>query len=393
MSEHPGYTQGGDAQAIRRLASDYYGSYQAMFEAHGWPERGDMMLPTVQSRVVELYGSIRSFEEAHRYSAHGMPPMAAIMSDLPNVWLTSFYGFDPEEWGMLGFTDEARRRNFLNGTRPGVLVVVYASGKASKDELRKVVGIQQCSHRIGYSEQFVAPATWREKQDNPDYVGKWNFAVEATRAWRVTPESRMHIEEFAPEATATKAWLHIARQAVPLSHSEAMNILKLDLQEVDVYGQDPIIGASPASAKEILSPSRPGPVSQNAFVTRESEGPKHLYLLVMQGDTDALLGRAALGKKIVKAGFSRSPQTRCNDHNRTLPRCAFRWRVHRSGEKSGYDPYPDSDHAKAGERAMQEVLCRSPAGKSLGREFFLAEPKLIDMAWEEGNRAAKGYGR
>jgi hypothetical protein len=126
-------------------------------------------------------------------------------------------------------------------------------------------------------------------------------------------------------------------------------------------------------------------------VTRESEGPKHLYILRLQGDTDTFLGEAAGDKIVVKAGFSRSPQTRCDDHNRALPRCAFQWGVHFSGGAAGYEPYPSSEYAKAGERAMQEVLCRQPAGMSLGGEFFLAAPELIEEAWTKGNLAAKAY--
>jgi hypothetical protein len=58
---------------------------------------------------------------------------------------------------------------------------------------------------------------------------------------------------------------------------------------------------------------------------------------------------------------------------------------------SGFDPHPTSDHAKAGERAMQEVLCQPPGGRSLGGEFFLADTKLILDAWRIGNKAAKGF--
>ncbi len=390
MKHRVRYSQGGDAQAIRRIADDYYGGYKNMFEAHGWPERSTKIMPAVQSRVVQTYGSVRAFEQAHE-RGETMFPMQAIRSAPPNVWLTSFYGFRPEEWGLLGFTDEGRRRSFIEGSKPGVLVVVYGAGQASKEDLGKVIGIQQCSHQLGKSRQFMAPSAWAAKERDPERAAKWNYAVKATRAWRVTPESRMDVREFAPDATSTGAWQHIGSRGVTLTRKEALNILKLDLQEVDVFGENPIIGSAPGSAKEILAPSKAGPVSQNAFVTRESEGPKHLYVLRLQGDTDAFLGKPADGKMIVKAGFSRSPRTRCDDHNRTLPECAFHWEILYSGPASGYDPYPSSDHAKAGERAMQTILCRLPSGGSLGREFFLADSDLILEAWQKGNLAAKEY--
>lgn len=363
-----------------------------MFDAHGWPERSNKILPAVQSRVVETYGSVRAFEQAH-WPSDLMFPMEAIKSEPPNVWLTSFYSFHPEGWGFLGFSDEGRRQNFLKRTKPGVLVVIYGAGKAEKRDLGLVIGIQQCSHRVGSSKEFASPAEWLAKERDPEKSGKWNYAVKATRAWRVTPETRMNVRQFAPKATATGAWQHIGGLGEPLSSSEALNILKLDLQEVEVYGETSLTGSAPGSAKQILAPSKAGPVSQKPFVTKEAEGPKHLYLLKLIGDTDAFLGWKANGRILVKAGFSRSPQTRCDDYNHALPKCAFHWEVLYSGHKAGYMPYPDSTSARAGEEAMQTVLCRLPSGQSLGREFFLANIDLIEEAWRKGNLAAKEHKR
>ena len=390
MKAIDGYSPGGDAQAIKRIADACYGGYLQMFDAHGWPERGTNLMTSAPSRIVEEYGSVRAFEAAHPLGDL-MFPMAAIKSHPPNVWLTSMYGFAPEDWGLHPFTKEAHLNTFIKETQPGVLCVVYGAMKAPQDMRRKVIGIQQCTHEVRPSKELMSARYWEEKQSDPETARRWNYAVRIARAWRVTPESRMHIEDFAPDVASTGSWRTIGALGTQLSPREALNILELDLQEVDVYGETPIIGSAVGSAKEILAPSKAGPVSQAPFVTKESEGPKHLYLLKLRGDADAFLGEAADGGLIVKAGFSKSPQTRCDDHNRTLPKCAYRWEVLRSGVESGYEPYPSSDHAKAGERAMQDVFCRFPEGRSLGGEFFLIKPELIDEGWQEGNLTAKGY--
>lgn len=391
MAREPNYAQGGDAQAISRVAEANYDSYANMFELHGWPERGNKIMPAVQSRVVNAYGSIRAFERAHEPDSI-MSPMEAISTDPPNVWLTSFYGFGPEGWGFLGFADEERRRGFIKSSRPGALIVVYGGSQAPKEERGKIIGIQQCSHRLAHSRYFMAPHMWTDKQRNPETEGRWNYAVKAVRAWRIQESSRMDVRQFASESTASGAWQHIGARGVRLSWAEAQKILTLDLEEVDVYGESPILGSSPASAEEIFAPSRAGPVSQNPFLTKESEGPKHLYILRLTGNADAFVGDSVGRKLVIKAGFSKFPLSRCGAHNRTLPgKCAFKWEIYYSGDGSGHEPYPSSEHAKAGERAMQEVLCREPAGKSLGGEFFLAEPELIDEAWTQGNLAARNH--
>jgi len=59
-SEHqPGW----DAKEITRIASQQFGGFPEMFDAHGWPERGSDMMRKVQSRVKETYGSIAAFSE------------------------------------------------------------------------------------------------------------------------------------------------------------------------------------------------------------------------------------------------------------------------------------------------------------------------------------------
>lgn len=56
------YRPGGDAQVIAEIAERRFGGFLAMFEHHGWPERGSDMMRKVQTRVAEAYGSVAAFE-------------------------------------------------------------------------------------------------------------------------------------------------------------------------------------------------------------------------------------------------------------------------------------------------------------------------------------------
>jgi hypothetical protein len=53
-----------DAQQTggNRIAKDNCGGFKAMFEAHGWPERGPKMMTAAPKRIVAQWGSIRQFE-------------------------------------------------------------------------------------------------------------------------------------------------------------------------------------------------------------------------------------------------------------------------------------------------------------------------------------------
>ena len=53
------------------------------------------------------------------------------------VWLKSFWGFSPETWGCIGFTQEYRRQHFveefLDRASPAGLVAIYVSTTAPRE--------------------------------------------------------------------------------------------------------------------------------------------------------------------------------------------------------------------------------------------------------------------
>jgi hypothetical protein len=68
---------GWDAQAIHQIAATHYGGLLQMFKHHGWPERGSDMMPKVQTRVVETYGTVRDWKD---YVAYWRAPSSSCRS-------------------------------------------------------------------------------------------------------------------------------------------------------------------------------------------------------------------------------------------------------------------------------------------------------------------------
>jgi hypothetical protein len=135
---------------------------------------------------------------------------------LPNdrdVWLTSFWGFDPTDWGCIGFADEGKRSRYLRLSRPGALVAIYVTkGKGPENMRGKVVGVLEVSHDTGHAENFISGNRWAEKENDPDSRGKWLYAVKATRAWRIIPEDWKRVEDLFPSAYGSVHPEFIARQ-------------------------------------------------------------------------------------------------------------------------------------------------------------------------------------
>lgn len=96
----------------------------------------------------------------------------------------------------------------------------------------------------------------------------------------------------------------------PLVPDEAKKLLQLDVYEVSIYGESLLIDSSITTLETVLTPSRAIPPSSTGYWVGETDGPKHLYILKLEGDIAAYLGRspaAVEDKAIIEVGFSKSP--------------------------------------------------------------------------------------
>jgi len=309
-----------------------------------------------------------------------------------DVWLTSFWGFAPDQWGCIGFADENRRNRFLSRTGSRTLVAIYVTKAKGPEEMRgKVVGVLEVSRTTGHASEFISGDRWAEKERDPASRGKWPFAIQATRAWRIVPEDWRRVEDLLPQAYASAHPELIGASGVKMDAVEAERLFELDAYEVPVYGQTGPVDTTITTLETALSPSRAISPPTAPYIVGETDGPKHLYILKLQGDTAAWLGRPAKsvdGRWIIKVGFSRSPLTRRDQIQSAYPRGAFQWSVLRPADLSLPAPYSNARVAIAGEDAMKARLVDEKA-EVLGGEFFLAEEWLVHKTWTAGRVAAE----
>jgi hypothetical protein len=325
-------------------------------------------------------------------SAPELAPPANALPDGRQVWLTSFWGFDPASWGCIGFADAARRTRYLNNSKPGALVAIYVTkGKGPENMRGKVVGVLEISHETGHAQEFISGDRWAEKERDPDSRGKWLYAVKATRAWRIVPEDWLSVEELFPQTYRSSNAELIGANGVPVSADEAAKLYELDVYEVPVRGQTEVVDPTIQTLESALSPSRAVSPASRPYWVGETDGPKHLYILHLAGNIAAYLGRRddeVEDKHIIKVGFSKSPQTRRDQIQSAYPRGAFHWEVFKPSPQPHTAPYANAEIAIAGEDAMKKRLVEDGA-EVLGGEFFLADANLIYRTWAAGNNAAK----
>ena len=321
-----------------------------------------------------------------------LPPDSTKLTNSGEVWLTSFWGFAPSQWGCIGFADEGKRNRFLSQSSPGALVAIYVTKGKGPEEMRgKVVGILELSHEAGHAQNYIAGDRWREKELDPDSKGKWLYAVKATRAWSVVPEDWKRVEDIFPEAYSSAHPEFIGASGVKANADEAEKLLQLDVQEVQVYGSTEAANPTIQTLESALSPSRAIPPPSEPYTVGETDGPKYLYILQLQGDIAAYLGclpNDVEDKSIIKVGFSKSPLARRNQIQSAYPEGSFKWSVLFPSPMPDDPPYDNAKIAIVGEDAMKKRLVNATA-KVLGGEFFLAEDWLVHKTWAAGNHAAQ----
>jgi hypothetical protein len=320
-------------------------------------------------------------------------PEDPFSSDPPNVWLTSFWGFSPDVWGFLGFTQESDRDSFLRKSRPGCLVTIYVTKQSMFDRaLRgRIAGFLQVSHEIGHAREFMPGDAYVAKERDAASAGKWNFGVRVVRAWRVSNSLPPLIEEFAPATYGTAHPQRIGGQGVAFAADEARKLLDIDVFEVPVYGSRSTFDPHIRRLGEQLRASKAVPRSTSPYIVDEIDGPKKLYVLLLNGSMPHFLGphRDDVEEKIVvKVGYSMSPEVRCYAFNRSMPKCAFEWSILKTNE--GPPPFPNYRTAQAGEDEMKRSLAERGAD-SLGGEFYLTTMGDVLHAWHAGQRAATEY--
>ena len=321
-------------------------------------------------------------------SLHGSNPF----ENDPSVWITSFWGWSPETWGCVGFTNEARPYNIIKKTSDPFLMLIYVTETAPGNTQfkGKVVGYYELSHEVGLKEEFIS-----ENQMNAAHhpKEKWAHSFRALRAWDIDDDFKPSIREFHPDLVKNKQQQTVSTWAKPLP-SEQIAILKsLPAKEVQVY-KGPKVSNSVASF-----PIGSGRVGGGNFrgsgyeVGEPTSTEKQLYILELSGAAHDFVNEVTEGQKIYKVGLSAWPAGRKIALNSAIPNGKFSWGIRNSNEKENQPPYSTFKVAKAGEDRMKDFLAakhRDPADttRHLGGEFYLTDEKSIGLAWSFGRDTA-----
>jgi hypothetical protein len=339
----------------------------------------------------EHYSNNPECSFSHRYQEITSKTKHPLFDNYTEARITSFWGWSPQTWGCVGFTQEGRRNTIVSETTDPFVMVVYVTDNAGEPEddgadyRGQVGGFYVVSHEE--VDRFAATDI-KHHATEPD---RWQHSLKAIRAYEIIPEDRPSIRDLEPSIHKGKKAQAVSKHSDILSPSAFERLKGYSYREVPVYGSDE------SSSFEIVSPiskstNAKGYVAggnangSGYYVPPERDSEKELYILKMSGDVDAFLGETAEGRNIYKIGLSISPDIRADFFNKAMPGDRFVWAVMRSTCRDNEKRYPDFKTAEKGEKAMKIFLRDNAVW--FGGEFYLATDEIISEAWAIGKRAA-----
>ena len=235
------------------------------------------------------------------------PDPADFWTDEMSVIFTSFSGWSPETWGTLGWTGQmglSHRDKLLKELTDPFIAVIYVTNSAPEVKMRgEIVGFYVLSHETGHRDDFTHPS------HHQDDTKKWEHSLRAIRAFTYVPEERLKALEFDP--TLATRGLSVSKWAEVITDPRKINQLRnIPWVESKVY----IPSGQEIEGSEEFEPlsgfARAGPANGSGFVVSSSAQKlkRELYLLQLEGDTDAYLGREAAGRGDLQGGLVRQPR-------------------------------------------------------------------------------------
>lgn len=225
------------------------------------------------------------------------PDASDIWPEGISVLWTSVYGWDPERWGMVSFTDESRRRTLMEKLTDPFITVCYVTGSSkTHPHLRgSIAGFYLTSHETGDRDEFVHP-------DGHSVSPKsWRYAFRALRAFSYLPEYRITAREFDPSMIPEGRARAVARYGEILSDPNKIDRLRrIPFVEVDVYPGNAMHAGLTSDRAPGPGYVRGGPASEAGYMVADgvADLPRQLYVLKLEGDTAAFLGRGAEDRTI-----------------------------------------------------------------------------------------------
>jgi hypothetical protein len=291
------------------------------------------------------------------------------------IYATLAWGFDPETWGVIGFSLESVRNSLADELRKSdglVLTMGTMGAETAESERGRILGLNRLSTRPVRTEEMVEPAKWAAHLRDNGGQPKWPFGLPIRSAEGfVDPPQRARI---LPRLHEDNLHRKLASNFEKLTEEEVAIVLACKRYTVAEIWSTP--GATFISNILSRPPKGPPPsLGQRTLTSTSGPAATYCFKLVGRALRPITIDIAPLysGLEIYKVGFSNNPVRRLAELNAYLP----------DPDKLTWAPaweqwHTDEINAYAMEQAVFEILLATRAKHVKGEIFAVREGVLRD---------------
>lgn len=307
--------------------------------------------------------------------------------DVPKIFATLAWGFDPEHWGAVGFSNEGVRNRLASElwSSDGLVLTMGTTGEETPVELRgRLLGLHRLGTMAIATEELVEPQRWQDHICDNGGEPKWPFGLPIREAEEFDdPPLRA---ELLPRLHKENLHRKLASNYELLTAEEARRVLALPRRRVER------IWASVAAdfAAHLTKPPKGPRPSPGQRVLSRSSGPAATYCFRLEGSAIALVSANIAPSwrqwTVYKVGFSNDPERRRRELNAYLPdEATLRWATFMA------QWHADEINAWAMEQEVfRQLLSRSAA--HVKGEILAARPSVLEASWSAAIGSARRPG-
>lgn len=240
--------------------------------------------------------------------------------ETPRIFATLAWGFDPERWGVLGFSNESVRNKLGGELRGGGLVLTMGTmGEDTPEPLRgRLMALHKLGTRAIATQELVEPEHWRRHLDEHNGRPKWPYGLPILTAEGFDDPLPLR-SEILPRLHADNLHQKLATNYEELTVEEVRRVLAAPRTAVAEIWSSPV---SDFIGGMTRPPKGPPPTSGERVLLRSS-GPAATYCFQLRGtalaQTTINVAPAWSRVAIFKIGFSNDPARRRKELNTYLP--------------------------------------------------------------------------
>lgn len=294
----------------------------------------------------------------------------------PRIFATLAYGFDPERWGAVGFSNEGVRDKLAAAlrTQPGLVLTMGTAQEPTAGPLQgRLMALHTLDTRAIATVELVEPAHWQRHLDENGGRPRWPYGLPILAAERFEPMPLR--AELLPRLHEWNLHQKLASNFEELTGEEVVRVLAQPRIAVSDIWSSPVS----AFVSGLTKPPKGPPPAPGRRVLSSSSGPAATYCMELVGSSVSQVASKVAPPggqmKLYKVGFSRDPVRRRRELNAYLPdSTTLEWappltQWHR-----------DEINAWAMEQEIFTQLLRRGARHVKG-EIFAAKPDVVSSSW------------